>query len=377
MIVLNFVIVLGILIFVHELGHFLVAKWMGVKVEKFSLGFGPKLFGRQIGETEYLISAFPLGGYVKMFGEGGFNEVEMIEQDGVQQQSGENSEEGAAPLTEAEKARSFAHKTISQRMAIVFAGPLFNMLFAWFLLILLYLTGMPILKATVGDVFPDKPAANAGIRKGDLITAVNGEKIIQWEDFSIKMATVTDSVSLTIDRAGKLLNIELKPQSGETQNMFGEAVKKQIIGVSPAYDFVTQRFGLVEAFRLGTAKTVEVTKMTGLSLIKLFQGVVPLNSLGGPMMIADMANKAAQTGGATFFMLLAVVSINLGILNLLPIPVLDGGHLAFYTIEAVIRRPVPIKVREYAQQAGMLLLMGMMVLAFYNDIIRFFFTGKP
>jgi len=372
MILLNFIIVLGILIFVHELGHFLVAKWMGVKVEKFSLGFGPKLFGRQIGETEYLISVFPLGGYVKMFGEGGLNEVEMIEQETGK----EDSESSATPLTEDDKKRSFAHKSILQRMAIVFAGPFFNMLFAWLLLIIIYMTGMPILKATVGEVFPNKPAALAGIQKGDLITEVNGQPIMQWEDFSAKMATVKDSITLTIVRNSKPLTIQLKPEQGETKNMFGEVVKKQIIGVTPAYDFVTQRFGLLESISLGSAKAVEVTKLTALSLVKLFQGVVPLNSLGGPIMIADMANKAAQTGGATFFMLLAVVSINLGILNLLPIPVLDGGHLTFYTIEAIIRRPVPQKVREYAQQVGMVLLLGMMVLAFYNDIIRFFFSSK-
>ena len=375
MIVLNFIIVLGILIFVHELGHFLVAKWMGVKVEKFSLGFGPKLFGFQHGDTEYLISAFPLGGYVKMFGEGGFSEIEMIEQEYELETPGATPVE-AYKLTDVDKARSFAHKSIPQRMAIVFAGPLFNMIFAWSLLIVLYMTGMPILKATIGEVFPDKPAALAGMQKGDLITAINGHKVVQWEDFSAKMANATETVTLAVIRNGKPLTIQLKPQTGTTKNLFGETVKKPIIGVSPAYDFVTESFGLQEAVILGNAKTVEVTRLTILSMVKLFQGVVPLNSLGGPMMIADMANKAAQTGGATFFMLLAVVSINLGILNLLPIPVLDGGHLMFYTIEAVIRRPVPQKAREYAQQAGMILLMGMMVLAFYNDIIRYFFTSK-
>lgn len=375
MIVVNFILVLGILIFVHELGHFLVAKWSGVRVEKFSLGFGPKLFGRQIGETEYLISAFPLGGYVKMYGEGGFSEIEMIEL--------EYEREGtaAAPvepykLTEADKSRSFAHKTIAQRMAIVFAGPLFNMVFAWLLLILLYLVGMPIMKAAVGEVLPDKPAAQAGIVTGDLITAINGHKVRQWEDFSGRMVGVTDSVTLSILRNGQPVTIQLQPQLGETRNMFGETIKKPIIGVSPSYEVVTERFGPIDSLKLGSEKAVEITKLTVLSLVKLFQGVVPLNSLGGPMMIADMANKAAQTSGATFFMLLAVVSINLGILNLLPIPVLDGGHLMFYTIEAVIRRPVPQKVREYAQQAGMILLVGMMVLAFYNDIIRYFFSGR-
>ncbi|NJD36741.1 MAG: RIP metalloprotease RseP [Geobacter sp.] len=375
MIVINFILVLGILIFVHELGHFLVAKWSGVRVEKFSLGFGPKLFGRQIGETEYLISAFPLGGYVKMYGEGGFSEIEMIEM--------EYEREGAAAaavepykLTESDKARSFAHKTIPQRMAIVFAGPLFNMVFAWLLLILLYLAGMPIMKAAVGEVMPDKPAAQAGIVKGDLITAINGYKVRQWEDFSSRMSGVTDSVTLSILREGQPVTIQLKPQLGETRNMFGETITKPIIGVSPSYEVVTERFSLIESLKLGSDKTVEITKLTVLSLVKLFQGVVPLDSLGGPMMIADMANKAAQTGGSTFLMLLAVVSINLGILNLLPIPVLDGGHLMFYTIEAIIRRPVPQKVREYAQQAGMIMLVGLMVLAFYNDIIRYFFSGR-
>ena len=375
MIILNFIIVLGILIFVHELGHFLVAKWMGVKVEKFSLGFGPKLLGWQIGETEYLISAFPLGGYVKMFGEGGFSEIEMIEQE-YEQGSTNLKPVEEYKLTPAEEARSFAHKTIPQRMAIVFAGPLFNMLFAWLLLIVLYLVGIPILKATVGEVFPDKPAAAAGIRKGDLITAVDGQKVSQWEDFSSHMLGVKGSATLSIIRNGQTQTISITPQLSNAKNMFGETIQKPIIGVSPAYDIVTERFGPLEAFRLGNAKMVEITRLTLLSLVKLFEGVVPLNSLGGPMMIADMANKAAQTGGATFFMLLAVVSINLGILNLLPVPVLDGGHLMFYTIEAIIRRPVPKKVREYAQQAGMVLLVGMMVLAFYNDIIRYFFSGK-
>lgn len=376
MIVVNFIIVLGILIFVHEFGHFIVAKWMNVKVEKFSLGFGPKLIGWQLGETEYLISAFPLGGYVKMFGEGGFSEIEMIEQEY------EHAAPDAVPatpveayqLTDADKARSFAHKTIPQRMAIVFAGPFFNMVFAWLLIVLLYMTGLPILKATVGEVLPGRPAALAGIQKGDLITAINGQRIVQWEDFSSRMATASDSVSLSILRNGKPLSIQLKPELGETKNLFGEVIKKPIIGVSPNYDLSTERFGPLEAIQLGNAKAAEITKLTILSLVKLFEGVVPLKSLGGPMMIADMANKAAHTGGSTFFMLLAVVSINLGILNLLPVPVLDGGHLMFYTIEAIIRRPVPKKVREYAQQAGMVLLVGLMVLAFYNDIIRFFFS---
>ena len=373
MILLYFILVLGILIFVHELGHFLVAKWLGIRVEKFSLGFGPKLFGWHWGDTEYLLSAFPLGGYVKLFGEGGFDETEMIENDYEQDPAG-IPQIPAAQLSDEDRAQSFAHRPVWQRMAVVVAGAGFNMIFAWLLLILLYMTGMPIMKATLGEVFKDKPAARTGLQAGDLITEVNGRTVRQWEDFSAEMARAKGEVSLTIARKDQHQTLRITPELSDAKSLFGESIKKPIIGVTPAYQIETQRFGVIEAIQMGNAKAVEVTRLTVLSMVKLFQGVVPLKTVGGPLMIADMANKAAQSGGATFFMLLAVVSINLGVLNMLPVPVLDGGHLMFYTIELIIRRPVPQKVREYAQQAGMVLLIGLMVLAFYNDIMRYFIS---
>lgn len=371
MIIVNFVIVLGILIFVHELGHFLVAKLMGVKIEKFSLGFGPKLIGYKWGETEYLISAFPLGGYVKMFGEGGFSETEMIEKN-YELESPESKSAEEYGLSEEDKARSFAHKPVWQRMAIVFAGPAFNMIFAWILLITLYFSGIPVMKATIGEVFKDKPASRAGLQKGDIITSVNGKKILQWDDFSAVVGGGKGDVNLIVLRNGNPLSMTITPQLSEAKSIFGESIRKPVIGVSPSYELETKSFGLSDAIRLGNDKTLEVTRLTVQSIGKLFQGVVPLKTVGGPMMIADMANKAAQMGGATFFMLLAVVSINLGVLNLLPIPVLDGGHILFYIIEIIVRRPVPNKVREYSQQVGMALLLCLMVLAFYNDIMRYF-----
>lgn len=371
MIFLYFIVVLGILIFVHELGHFLVAKWLGIRVEKFSLGFGPKLIGWHWGETEYLLSAFPLGGYVKLFGEGGFEEKEMIEQD-YEQEADALPQRPESQLSDEDRACSFAHRPVWHRMGVVIAGPAFNMLFAWLLLIVLYLTGMPIMKATIGEVFADKPAARAGLQQGDLITQVNGRTIRQWEDFSAEMARARGEITITVQRKEQVKTLRMTPEVSEAKNLFGETIRKPIVGVAPAYDIVTQRFGLLAAIQMGNAKAMEVTRLTVLSLAKLFQGVVPLKTVGGPIMIADMANKAAQSGGATFFLLLAVVSINLGILNLLPVPVLDGGHLLFYTIELIIRRPVPQKVREFAQQAGLMLLIGLMVLAFYNDIMRYF-----
>lgn len=368
MIAINFIVVLGILIFVHELGHFLVAKLLGIKVEKFSLGFGPKLLGYKWGETEYLLSALPLGGYVKMLGEGGF--VEGAES----RHHEEDNLPSEAPLADSEKGRSFAHRPPWQRMAVIIAGPAFNLVFAWLLLISLYLIGIPMMKATIGDVFKDKPAAAAGLLKGDLITSVNGQKVLQWDDFSSAIASSKSEIRLSVTRGGQNLIITVVPEVSDSKTIFGEAIKKPLIGVAPAYDFSTERFGLIEAIKLGNAKSYEVTKLTVVSMVKLFQGVVPLKTVGGPLMIADMANKAANIGGSTFLMLLAVVSINLGILNLLPVPVLDGGHLMFISIEMAIRRPVPLKVREFAQQAGLVLLIGLMVLAFYNDISRYFFA---
>jgi len=231
MIVVSFVVVLGILIFVHELGHFLLAKWLGVKVEKFSLGFGPKLFGRTIGETEYLVSAFPLGGYVKMYGEGGFSETEMVESRQTEDSPAVTAV-GQEPLEEIDKARSFAHKPVWARMAIVLAGPAFNMIFAWLLLICLYLVGMPIMKATVGEVLKDRPAAVAGMQKGDRITAVNGHPVVQWEDFASYMAKADGDVTLSVIRDGKPLTITITPQIGDSKNIFGETIKNRS-SVSP------------------------------------------------------------------------------------------------------------------------------------------------
>lgn len=373
MIFLHFIFVLGILIFVHELGHFLVAKWLGIRVEKFSLGFGPKLFGFHWGDTEYLLSVFPLGGYVKLFGEGGFEETEMIEKDYEMAES-QLPQRPESQMSDEDRVQSFAHRPIWQRMLVVIAGASFNMIFAWLVLIMLYMTGMPILKATIGEVFKDKPAARAGLLPGDLITAVNDRPVRQWEDFSAEMAKAQAEVTMTIVRNDQSRTLRITPELSETKNLFGETIQKPIVGVTPSYDVVNQSFGFFDSIQLGNAKAVEVTRLTMLSLVKLVQGIVPLETVGGPLMIADMANKAAQSGGAAFFLLLAVVSINLGILNLLPIPVLDGGHLMFYTIELIIRRPVPQKVREYAQQGGMLILIALMLLAFYNDIIRYFFT---
>ncbi len=373
------IIVLGILIFVHELGHFLLAKLMGVSVEKFSLGFGPKLIGKTIGETEYLLSAFPLGGYVKMFGEGGF--IEGGESHHPPEENGAALEQAVAPvmreLTEEEKSRSFAHKPVLARIAIVIAGPVFNLLFAWMIFIVLCMIGVPTVTTKIGEALKDKPAAKAGMLKGDVITAINNKPINRWEQIAEGVtASKGQPLAVTIKREAQVISFTITPEPRVSKNLFGEKVSGYAIGVASAGDIVTEYFNPFQAVIKGTEQTWKVIDLTFMSLVKMVQRVVPMDSVGGPIMIAKMAGEQASAGIAPFLAFMALLSINLGVLNLLPVPVLDGGHLLFYIMEFVFRRPVPQKVREYAQQIGMALLLGLMVLAFYNDIIRYFVTRQ-
>ncbi|HEY4744106.1 MAG TPA: RIP metalloprotease RseP [Desulfuromonadaceae bacterium] len=376
MTVIYAIIVLGVLIFVHELGHFLLAKLMGVSVEKFSLGFGPKLIGRKIGETEYLISAFPLGGYVKMFGEGG-----VIEGGEAHHAEGEPTAPEAATvpreLSDDEKARSFAHKPPLARIAIVMAGPVFNLLFAWLIFVLLCMLGVPTVTTKVGEVLKDKPAARAGVQKNDVIAAINGKRISQWDEVATQIAAAKGkSVNLIVRRGDREIPFIIIPEPRITKNLFGESVSGFAIGVASAGEIVTVAYNPFQAVIQGSAQTWRVIDLTVMSLVKMVQRVVPMDSIGGPIMIAKMAGEQASAGGSSFLAFMALLSVNLGVLNLLPVPVLDGGHLFFFCWELVFRRPVSQKAREYAQQVGLMLLLGLMLLAFYNDIIRYFVSRQ-
>ena len=348
--IISAIIVLGVLIFVHELGHFLLAKLFGVGVEKFSLGFGKKILGFKKGETEYLISAFPLGGYVKMVGEGG--DVELSEED---------------------KARSFAAKPPIQRIAIVAAGPVFNLLFAWLVFVIVFMIGVPAVTSRIGEVVKDKPAAKVGIQANDVVTGINGKKVDRWDDFARVVAdSAGKAVTVQVKRGEAVHSFTVTPETRTGKNLFGESVTTPVIGVVAAGDVVTDRFGPGEAFTRGSAQTWNVIKLTFLSLEKLVERAIPLDTVGGPIMIAKMAGQQAAAGGASFLAFMALLSINLGVLNLLPVPILDGGHLFFFLVELVLRRPVSLRTREIAQQVGLVLLIGLMVLAFYNDIARYF-----
>jgi regulator of sigma E protease len=348
---IGFVVVLGVLIFFHELGHFILAKAFGVGVEKFSLGFGPKILAKTIGRTEYRLSAIPLGGYVKMVGE----------------QPDEELEPDDIPF-------SFTHKSVLQRLLIVAAGPVFNLCLAMIIFFgVFWFSGMRMRQPVIKEVKAGYPAESAGFLSGDKVLAINGSLIVSWSELSEKILDSGGSpLEITLLRGNRQINLYVTPADDMMENIFGEKQHQYIIGITPTGDFVTKRLGPIEAFSESLKRTFFVCEVTVLTIVKVFQGVISVKTIGGPILIAQMAGKQVEQGLISLLIFIAWISVNLGILNLLPVPVLDGGHILFFTIEAIIRRPVSIKTREIAQQVGIFLLLMLMVFVFYNDIMRFF-----
>jgi len=533
-----FVVVLGILIFVHELGHFLMAKRFRVGVEKFSLGFGPKLIAKRVGETEYLLSAIPLGGYVKMIGE-----------------------DPKEPLSPEDEARSFNHQPLLSRFLIVAAGPFSNILFAMLIFMGMFMVGYPSEDSTIGRVEEGSPAWEVGIRGGDHVVAVNHEPVRLWEELTERIKESDGNpLILTVRREEKQFEVTVQPMLRDRKNIFGESEERSVIGIlhhtlasvvgisnpvspagrsglrtgdrilavngeeinnfpqlkrslrrvrgtsieltvkreeeertltllltpselqalqadpekvptllgifpaelfvqdlvedSPAQaagiqagdrivaidgkilksfaelqeiigrnpgislsvqlvrggktltlpvvpeEFLTKdavgkrvvmgKIGVLSAYRpepgptlsvrynpfmafyKGLQMTWDITRLIIVSLIKLIQQVIPADTIGGPILIAQLAGQQIQYGMLELFKFLALISINLGILNLLPIPILDGGHILFFVIEGLLGRPLSMQKREIAQQIGLFLLISLMIFAFYNDLMRVF-----
>ena len=347
--IIPFIIVLGVLISFHEFGHFLLAKLFNVMVLKFSLGFGPKLMGKKIGETEYVISAFPLGGYVKLLGE--------------------NDDEEIIPE---EAHRSFSTQPVVNKIAIAAAGPVFNFLLAFLLFCGIYvLAGYPIMTAEVGQVRPNSPAHKAGILKGDIIEYIEGKKINKWRDIKEFVEKNPDrGLKMVILRGDKRTSTVVFPEEETVKNIFGEEIRSPLIGIVASGSIKTVQLGLFQAIREGGKKTWEVTALTILTIVKLFQGIIPLKTLGGPIMIGQLTGEIARENLSYLFPFMAVISINLAILNLLPVPVLDGGMILFFLIEIAIRKPISIKKREMAQKIGFFFLILLMAIVFYNDLLR-------
>ena len=346
---LSFAIALGVLVFVHELGHFAVAKRLGVLVQRFSIGFGPVLLARRRGETEYAVSAVPMGGYVKMLGE-------------------EDDEEA-----QANPSRAFSTQPVRRRAAIVFAGPAMNLVFAFVVYAVLFaLVGVevPSNEPRVGGVVPGLPADSVGLQTGDRVVEVDGRPIATWEELS---KTILGShgarLHLTIERDGARLPIEITPELQESRTIFGENTGEVYrIGIEASRDW--QHVGPLAATRMAAEQTWSAAVVVGKGLALMLQGRVPLRELGGPIAIARAAGQQAKAGLRYFLSMLAFLSVNLAVLNLLPIPALDGGHLAFFALEGLLRRPLQARHREIAQQVGILLLITLMVFVFYNDIHR-------
>ncbi|WP_321495935.1 RIP metalloprotease RseP [uncultured Desulfobacter sp.] len=353
---LAFIVVIGVLVFVHELGHFLAARACGVGVEVFSLGFGPKILKLKRATTQYCISAIPLGGYVKMTGE----------------------EPGAAQLlNESDRHLSYTHKSVGQRALIVAAGPVFNFFLALVIFYLLYQTcGLYMGLPQVGEVVQNSAAMAAGIKEGDIIKEIDDTPIHSFEDISrIVSNSEGKPLAILVEREGQVHSFTISPQPREGKNLFGETVNRFVLGIIGTGETFHNPLNPLEAASRAVSDTYGIVKLTLLSVVKMFTGAVSTDNMGGPIMIAKVAGDQARAGFEHFIWFIAIISVNLGIINLFPIPVLDGGHLLFLSIEAVKGSPVSTRVRETMVKFGVVVLTTLMIFAFYNDIVKLFNGG--
>ena len=431
-----FLVGLAVLIFVHELGHFLAARKCGVIVEKFSIGFGKKLFGFTSRGTEFIVAAIPLGGYVKMKGE------ELGE---------ETSEEG-----------SFSAAPPQHRLLIAFAGPAFNILFALAIYVFVYMIGVETIGPVIGTVKENSPALEAGLQTGDKIISVNNNPIRFWSQLQKKVYhSPGEKLDFQIERLNKgIINLEIIPTTEEIKNLFGDTEQVGLIGITPLANTITyikkesaaekaglqlndriiavqninifgwsdlrpaavdkpgelltfkiqrndteilipltptpktikgpdgndlkigeigigmsglmvlEQYGLIGSVSRAIKETWEMTSLIAISVQKMLFGSIPADQIGGPILIFQIYGEQAEQGFNEFIRLTSLLSINLGLINLLPIPILDGGHILFFLIEIIKGRPVSERNRELAQQVGFFMLISLMVFAFYNDIMR-------
>ena len=350
--ILAFIIVLGILIFFHELGHFIMAKASGVGVLKFSLGFGPAILKKRIGETEYQIAAFPLGGFVKMLGE---------------------DPDEKNQLTHIDPRRSFAHKRLGIKALIVFSGPLFNFLLAVLIYTFIAWTGIPTFLPLVGAVQKGSPADKAGVIAGDRIVTIAKAPVESWDDISLKIQGMGagKNIEIEVSREGKVYLLHVTPLATKDKNLFGEQISRPMIGIIRGDATFLKSHGPIESIGYGFTQCYRIVELTGIALWKTINGTIDIKkSLGGPIFIAQVSGETFRAGLLPFFSLIAFISINLAIINLFPIPVLDGGYLMLFLIEGITGRPIEGKPREIAQQIGLFILILLMLFAFYNDIAR-------
>lgn len=350
--VIAIILVLGGLIFIHELGHFLAFRSLGVGIVTFSIGMGPKIWGVKKGKTTYQIAAFPFGGYVAAVGEYS-KDVEEI---------GFTQEEAVS------------NRPAWQRMYFAFAGPFANLLTAWAIYTLLAFTsGMNILLPQVGALLPDSPAMSAGLQEKDLIVAIDGKTVSSWNEVpDIVNNSGGKTMKFTIERNNENMDVLIDPQKMPRLNIFGEEEIAWLIGIQPMGTIRTEELGFASSLKQGVTQSRDMIVLTLTGLKKMVTGSVSADSVGGPLLIGEMIAKQAENGIVSLLLLTALISVNLGLLNLLPIPILDGGLIFFCLVEMIIHRPVPEKLQECLMQLGALLLIALMIFATFNDIMRWF-----
>ena len=364
--VFAFLLVLSVLVFVHEFGHYYIARRNGVRVEVFSIGFGPELFGfNDRAGTRWKFSAIPLGGYVKMFGD-----ADPASTPGT----------GLQAMTPEEQSVSFHHKRLGQRAAVVAAGPLANFLFAFVALTLLFATaGQPFTPPDVGGVQPGSAAERAGLRPGDEIVAIDGSQIQRFEEIrQVVSMQPGKPLGLEVLRDGRTLSIEVTPEVVEVTDRFGNVHRIGQLGIMRAGTERKRHDPLSAAWQSAR----EIGGMIGgtfMALGQMIEGSRGTEELGGPLRIAQMSGEVAQTGSYALIWFMAFLSVNLGLINLFPVPLLDGGHLLFYGLEAARGRPLGPRAQEYGFRIGLALVLTLMVFATWNDLVQLrvvdFFRG--
>jgi regulator of sigma E protease len=343
----TFLIVLSVLVFVHELGHFSVARALGVKVYVFSIGFGKKIFVKQWKGTQWAFSLIPLGGYVKMKGQEDLN-----------------------PALSNKDPDSYQRLTPFQKILILLAGPGANFLLAFILYIAIGLLGNNHLSPTIGKVIEKSPAYSAGLQKNDKILKINDTEIKTWDDLSGIIKNSSGALKFYVKRDNALRTFIITPKMRDTQNIFKENIRKKMIGIAPAPEIVTVHYSFFDSIVFAYDKTVESSKMIFLGIQKLIQGIVPSSEIGGVISIGSVISEASQSGIVALLTISALISVNLGVLNLLPIPALDGGHIMFNLYEMITKRVPSEKVLINLTISGWVILIGLMGLGIYNDINR-------
>ncbi len=344
---ITFLLVLTVLVFVHEFGHFIVARAVGVKVDTFSIGMGKKLISKEYKGTVWSLSLLPIGGYVQMKGQEDFD-----------------------PKASSSDPDSYNVKTPFQKILILLAGPFFNFLLAFFIYIGIAMTGTNYFSPTIGYISKDSPAQKIGLLKNDKILKIDNQEIKVWDDIGDIIINSKGSLSFEIYRNNTIKTFILNPEMTDSKNIFKENIKKRMIGISPAPIIVTIDYNFFESIGFAFDRVYQDSKMIYLGIVKMIEGIIPATDIGGVISIEKVISEASQTSIIALLAMGALLSVNLGVLNLLPIPALDGGHIMFNSYELITGKKTNTKVFYTLTIAGWVILALLMGFGIYNDINR-------